>query len=108
MEVDCLYAPDVEYGEDDAEVAALQHRDGCWNCQEVGHTRANCTKPRRAATGPPAAGKRTGRSFPCRRCKKKGHPTEMCGELLPACTFCKWLGHLEKDCRKKQNFHERE
>jgi len=105
MEVDSLDAPDVEYGEDDMEVAALQHRDGCWNCHEPGHTRANCTKPKRTATGPPAAGKKTRGSFPCRRCKKKGHPTEMCGELLPACTFCKWLGHLEKDCRKKQNFH---
>lgn len=76
----------------------------CYSCGEIGHLKANCPKdPKRCFQ----CGKvghirrecrvgKTAKSIQCRICKKIGHTTKNCAEVI--CFRCNGKGHVSTNC----------
>ena len=114
MEVDAIQSITEPWMCLPGEVNALGN---CYNCQQPGHLRSQCTKARVTAprvTTPMNPGtKLTANVEKCYRCEKPGHFARECRALLPTsrpskewsskvCTYCKKMGHLVADCRARK------
>ena len=113
MEVDAVQAITEPWMLLPGEINALGN---CYNCQQPGHIRSQCTKARvTAPTGltPATTGARiTADTGKCYTCDKPGHFARQCraraGRNQPAggstkqCNHCKKMGHLIGECRAKK------
>ena len=75
--------------------AEYQFKGKCSNCGEVGHKRAECTKPKRSGGGGRGGGGRGGRGGRGNGGGGRG------GGSNKTCNSCGKKGHEEKDCWKK-------
>jgi len=104
MDVSTVDEPDVDFGQDDLEVAVVERRAGCYNCGKYGHIKSQCEQPQKKHEPAPkrtkkAAPKEEQRKGPlvCSKCNKKGHSARRC-----VCSYCMWAGHDVADCRLKK------
>ena len=118
MEVDAIQSITEPWMCLPGEVNALGN---CYNCQQPGHVRSQCTKARvtapRGTTNVNPGTKLDGTKFTasaekCYKCDKTGHFARECRTPGVSklnkdwsnkdCSYCKRKGHLIEDCRAKK------
>ncbi|KAJ5949563.1 Zinc knuckle CX2CX4HX4C [Penicillium verhagenii] len=92
-----------------------KNSNACFNCGEEGHTKAECTEPRKLTGACFNCGEEghsksectKPRVFKgeCRLCNQEGHPAAECPERpVDICRNCLGEGHIAQDCKKPRFF----